>query len=164
MQCQGCLGFILGCAKHVGNNTGPNWEYHTHYPLGKPKDDVSAHIPPEVTPGFKEALRCNWVNAPGATVLMCRRALQVSCDREQAVGNDLFTQIDDLASKGRITETLKRMAHRIRLLGKQGAHGDYSDIDETIEAKDAEDALKFMQHYLDHVYVLPKQLEEPPKS
>src|SRR5262249_25705483 len=95
-----------------------------------------------------------------ATVLMCRRSLQVSCDREKATGKDLFTQIDDLAQKQLITEPLKKMAHRIRLLGKKGAHGDYSDIDETITEKDADDAIKFMRHYLEHVYVLPSQLED----
>ena len=69
-------------------------------------------------------------------------------------------QIADLADKQRITGTLKEMAHRIRLLGKKGAHGDYSDINDNITEKDAEDAITFMRHYLDHVYVLPKRLEE----
>jgi hypothetical protein len=55
------------------------------------------------------------------------------------------------------------MAHRIRLLGKQGAHGDYSDIDATITEKDAEDAITFMRHYLEHVYVLTEQLKESAK-
>jgi hypothetical protein len=44
--------------------------------------------------------------------------------------------------------------------GKKGAHGDYSDIDDTIGEKDAGEAIKFMRHYLEHVYVLPKQLED----
>src|SRR5580700_9964203 len=91
-----------------------------------------------------------------AVVLMCRRSLQASCDIERANGNDLFAEIDDLASKRRIAEPLKKMAHRIRLLGKKGAHGDYSDIDATIGEIDANQALTFMRHYFDHVYVLPK--------
>jgi hypothetical protein len=78
---------------------------------------------------------------------------------EKASGKNLFAQIDDLASKQRITEPLKKMAHRIRLVGKQAAHGDYSDIDATITEKDADDALSFMGHYVEHVYILPKQLE-----
>lgn len=74
------------------------------------------------------------------------------------MGKDLFTQIDDLAAKQKITEPLKKMAHRIRLLGKKGAHGDFSDIDDTITPQDAEDAIKFMRHYFEHVYVLPARL------
>jgi hypothetical protein len=116
-------------------------------------------VPIEIAPYFKEALRCRWIDAYGATVLMCRRALQVSCDREKAAGKDLFTQIDDLASKQIINPTLRAMAHNIRLLGKRGAHSDYSDIDSEIADKDADAAILFMSHYLDHVYVLPKKLE-----
>jgi hypothetical protein len=156
MQCQACLGYILGCATQRGPDT---WQYVRHYPIGQPHDTVSPHVPAEIAFDFKQAIRCRGVKAFGATVLMCRRSLQVSCDMENADGKDLFKQIDDLASKQRITEPLKKMAHRIRLLGKQGAHGDYSDIDATITEKDADDAILFMAHYVEHVYVLPKQLE-----
>jgi hypothetical protein len=83
---------------------------------------------------------------------------------EKAEGNDLFNQIDDLAAKQRITGTLQRMAHRIRLLGKRGAHSDYSDIDATIGVTDADQALTFMSHYFEHIYVLPKQLEGKPEA
>ena len=116
---------------------------------------MAPEIPKEVGAGWKEALRCYWIKSFGATVLMCRRSLQVSCDREKAVGNDLFKQIDDLASKQITTDPLRKMAHRIRLLGKIGAHGDYSDIDETIGEKDALDAITSMRHYLDHVSSYP---------
>jgi hypothetical protein len=158
MQCQGCLNFIL--ARVERNTQHGNFVYIKHWPMGEPSDDeVSGTIPEEVSSEFKEALRCQWIKGYRATVLMCRRALQVSCDKEEAVGNDLFTQIDDLAKKQKITEPLKKMAHRIRLLGKRGAHGDFSDIDATIKPVDAEEAVTFMRHYLEHVYVLPAKLE-----
>ena len=165
MQCQGCRRFILGSVVWHGNigRIPESLHYEVHYPLGKPNDDVSADIPEEVAARYKEALRCRHVAALGATVLMCRRSLQVSCDREKAIGGDLFKQIDDLAAKQRIDGTLRQMAHRIRLLGKQGAHGDYSDIDKTITEKDADDALTFMHHYLEFVYVLPAKLGISPE-
>lgn len=133
--------------------------YLRHYPLGAPNDSLSTDIPAEIAVAFKEAIRCRWINADQATVLMCRRALQVSCDMEKAEGKDLHKQIDNLAAKQRITEPLRKMAHRIRLLGNEGAHGEYSDIDNTITEKDADDAIKFMRHYLEHVYELPRRLE-----
>ena len=131
-----------------------------HYPLETPDDSLPEEIPEEISRDLKEALRCHWIKSFKATVLMCRRALQASCDKEQAAGKDLHSQIADLADKQRITGTLKKMAHRIRLLGKKGAHGDYSDINDNITEKDAMDAITFMRHYLEHVYVLPRQLEE----
>lgn len=176
MQCQDCLNFILAIVFTRPNS--PVFEYEAHFPLGKPNDTVDEVIPVEIRAAFQEALRCHWVKAYQATVLTCRRALQVSCDREllesqqgeqpteqekkQNSRKDLYTQIDELAAKQRITETLRKMAHRIRLLGKVGAHGDYSDVDATIGEKDADDAIQFMGHYLDHVYVLPAKLEPPP--
>lgn len=158
-RCVACNGFILGILKTVRVDLHHSrFDYHEHFPLGTPNDSVAPEVPAEIASDFREALRCRWVKSYKATVLMCRRSLQVSCDMEKAIGKDLFTQIDDLATKQRITEPLKKMAHRIRLLGKKGAHGDYSDIDDTITPNDADDAVKFMQHYLEHVYVLPAKL------
>lgn len=153
-QCVGCNGFILA----IVENDTVRWHYKQHYPVSLPNDDVNDLIPDEIKPAFREALRCRWVVSFQAVVLMCRRCLQVSCDREGAQGGDLFKQIDDLAGKGTITKTLKDMAHRIRLLGKKGAHGDYSDIDDTVTEADADDAILFMRNYLDFVYVLPAKL------
>jgi hypothetical protein len=159
LRCIACNGYILGIVRFVSQSPySASPVYESHYPIGLPEESVPEEIPSQIAEDFKEALKCVWVNAYKATVLMCRRCLQVSCDMEKAEGKDLFHQIDDLAANQRITEPLKKMAHRIRLLGKQGAHGDYSDIDETITKKDAEDAITFMRHYLDHVYVLQAKL------
>jgi hypothetical protein len=153
-RCIACNEYILAMLK-LGELT---WVYDRHYPLGEPNDTLSEDIPVEIRSDFKEAIRAEWIKAYKATVLMCRRSLQTSCDMEKAVGKDLYTQIDDLAAKQKITAPLKGMAHRIRLLGKKGAHGDYSDIDDTITPKDAADAIQFMKHYLEHVYVFPARL------
>ena len=155
-KCQACGKYILGIIKQLQMN----WFYLEHYPVDTPGDDVAGEIPEEIAGEFKEALRCRWIKSFKATVLMCRRALQVSCDREEAEGKDLFTQIDYLAQQQKITKPLRDMAHRIRLSGKKGAHGNYSDLNDVVEEKDADEAILFMRHYLDHVYVLPKQLEE----
>lgn len=161
LQCVSCNKFILGIVGFVPKGDGTaTLKCLEHYPVGKPDDSVSTDVPDGIREDFREALRCRWVDAFKATVLLCRRALQVSCDREQAKGNDLYTQIDDLASNQHITEPLRKMAHRIRLLGKKGAHGDYSDIDDTTTAKDADDAVTFMHHYLEHVYILPARLAD----
>ena len=138
---------------------GYRWHYEAHYPLELPDDSLPEETPEEILGDLKEACKCYWIKSFKATVLMCRRALLASCNKEQAAGRDLYSQIDDLVEKERITGTLKKMAHRIRLLGKKGAHGDYSDINDDITEKDAKDALTFMLYYLQHVYVLPKQLE-----
>jgi hypothetical protein len=161
LQCISCHEYILGIARYVPSAGYRSFSpvYEAHYPLGRPQQIVSGDIPDPIKASFNEALRCRWMDAFGATVLMCRRALQVSCDQGKAVGSDLYNQVDDLAKKGKITEPLRSMAHRIRLLGNKGAHGDYTDIDETVTNQDADDAIVFMQHFLEHVYVLPAKLD-----
>jgi hypothetical protein len=160
LRCIGCNEFILGFLRTSPQRSRDNpWAYEAHYPLGLTDDSVAAEVPPNIASDFQEALRCCGVKSWKATVLMCRRALQTSCDLEGAEGKDLYTQIDDLAQKQRITSPLKEMAHKIRLLGKKGAHGDYSDIDESIIENDAKQAIKFMRHYFEHVYVLKASLE-----
>jgi hypothetical protein len=65
--------------------------------------------------------------------------------------------IDDLASKGTITDTLKQFAHEVRFTGNVGAHSDgLGDVKES----DAEDIMAFTFQYLEHVYVMPAVLED----
>ena len=47
------------------------------------------------------------------------------------------------------------MASHIRLLGNIGAHGEAEMTQE-----DADQAFLFMQHYLDHIYVLPQVIKD----
>ena len=164
-QCIACHEYILAILSTVeAGRNAVRWVYNSHYPLGRPNDAVSDDIPTQVRSDFQEAIRAEWIKAYKAAVLMCRRSLQTSCDLEGAKGNDLYNQIDDLSVKQKITQPLKDMAHRIRLLGKKGAHGDYSDIDDTITPEDAADAITFMRHYFEHVYVLPAKLSVPLKG
>lgn len=163
-RCIACEEYILAILGAEVGYSSMRWVYQAHYPLGDPNDTLPDEIPAPIRSDFREAIRAEWIKAYKASVLMCRRSLQASCDIEKAAGNDLYTQIDDLASKQRINKPLKDMAHRIRLLGKKGAHGDYSDIDDTITPEDASDAITFMRHYFEHVYVLPAKLAIPLKG
>src|ERR1700730_2429537 len=90
MSCVACNWYILGIVQGEPPN---HMYYEAHYPIGLPSDAVPKEIPEPVREDFREALRCHWVESWRATVLMCRRALQVSCDKEGAIGKDLFTQV-----------------------------------------------------------------------
>lgn len=159
MQCQGCLKFILGVVRK-GQIT---WEYEEHYPLGKPDDSVSTHVPASIASDFSEALRCFWVRSYKATVAMCRRSVEASCADLKAKGKNLKDKIDGLANEGIITEPLKRMAHRVRLTANEELHGKADDLDEFSE-KEAEAILTCVREYFHHVYVMPallKAYDEP---
>jgi uncharacterized protein DUF4145 len=154
MQCPGCLKLILGIVLHIPRT--PNYDYEAHYPLGKPNETVDPSVPQDVAEDFKEAIRCQWVQAYRACVVMCRRALQTSVLLLNAAGGTLIKQIEDLAAKGVITAPLKDFAHEIRLTGNAGAHSDgLTDVKEA----DAEAIVEFTREFFDHVYVMPAKLK-----
>jgi hypothetical protein len=163
-RCIACRKFILA-ALHAG---GGEWEYAFHYPLGKPNDDVSEHIPENVRNDFKEALRCQWTKAYNATAEMCRRAVETAClDLGAPYDEVLENMIDYLEANKTITPGLKDVAHNVRLAGNRGAHpwkvgqAIAKPIPVVvIEEPHAKAIVNFTQHFLESVYVIPKQLTD----
>jgi hypothetical protein len=167
MQCQGCLGYILG----VFSPQGSEFFYRSHYPLGKPDEAVAEEIPDHIKDDFKEALRCLWVNAYNATAEMCRRALEASCiDLGAPSDKVLEKMIDWLEINRKITPYLKEAAHKIRLGGNRGAHphpdgpaavpvvaaAGSAEIVEKIGKEHAEAIVEYTREFFHHVYVGPK--------
>jgi hypothetical protein len=154
-QCETCKQFALV----VGHPQGQNQPSHliAFYPFGKPRDAVDQNVPKPIADDFAEALRCHWIQAYRACVVMCRRAVQSSALHLGAKGGRLIDQIDDLSKNGIITTPLKEFAHEIRLTGNDGAHPDQDGLEE-ITQKDGEAIIEFTREYLHHVYVMPAKL------
>jgi Domain of unknown function (DUF4145) len=169
-RCIACREFILAALKYGQRvyGRGNEWMYALHYPLGKPDETVSEHIPEAVRLDFQEALRCQFVNAHSATVEMCRRAIESSCLNLGAPFDQVLeNMIDWLEAQRTITPTLKDVAHKVRLSGNRGAHpwkvGE--PIAEpvpivVIEKEHAEAVVSFTRHFLEHVYVIPSKLPQ----
>jgi hypothetical protein len=171
MQCQGCLDYILAIFVHSGHS----FAYSKHFPLGKPDERVANEIPPHIQEDFKEALRCQFVEAWNATAEMCRRAIEASCIDLGVPANKikvLEDMIDWLEKERKITPDLKEAAHKVRLGGNRGAHppegGPKTEMGipaepgpiEKIEKEHAEAIVDFTRHFFQYVYVIPKQLDK----
>jgi hypothetical protein len=152
MQCQGCLGFILAAANRDSYN---RWSYVVHYPIGRPDASVAPEVPEAIAADFGEALKCRWLDCFRATLLMCRRAIETSCNELGAQGKSLLGKIDNLATDGKITEGLKNLAHHIRLEGNEGAHG----LADELAPEKVDAVISFARQYFNYVYVLPAQLK-----
>jgi Domain of unknown function (DUF4145) len=157
-QCESCKGYLL----IIGEKTAGGSQYHlaAAFPLGKPNDTVAQEVQQEasdVAADFKEALRCHWVKAYRASVVMCRRAIQSSALALKADGGRLVDQIDDLFKIGKITESLKDFAHEVRLTGNDGAHPDKDGLSD-VKEDDSAAIIEFTREYLHHVYVMPAKL------
>jgi hypothetical protein len=149
----------ISCNDHILATLGRDprtgdWRYASHYPLGKPDDAVADEIPDVVKPDFKEALRCQWVDAYNATIEMCRRALESSCLQ---LGADpklvLSAMIDWVHKEGKITNSLREMAHKIKLGGNRAAHPGLE-----LTKEDADAVIDFTFEYFQHVYVTPARM------
>jgi hypothetical protein len=136
-----------------------------------------------VAEDFSEALRCQWIKAHKACVVMCRRAVQASALALGAPkGKKLDQQIDALFAAGKITGPLKDFAHEVRLTGNKGAHpdkdaaastttspdaADRAEDDDNLQdvsEKDADDIVEFTREYLHHIYVMPAKLKARKKA
>ena len=120
--------------------------------------DSDEELPEEVKVAFREAMKALNEEIWNGCVTMCRRALEEATGDLGAEGKDLFTQIDDLETKRKITPELKEWAHEARLGGKLGAHGMKQK--KWADKEDAEEVLEFCRWFFRYVYVLPKQLAE----
>ena len=163
MRCQGCGEHILGIVALIPAHLPLLLAY---YPVGKPNDSVDPSVPEDIGFDFAEALRCLWVRAFKAAIIMCGRALQTSCDDLGAKGASLYEQIDDLAKKGTITEPLRQWAHTVRLSRNRKAHDKGDAVPVVVSAEerekqlesDAEAIAAFTREYFHHVYVMPEKL------
>jgi hypothetical protein len=155
VQREACKGFGVV----LGYRQIPQYPFtfRAFYPIGQPNDKVDEAIPAKIADDFREALRCRWIEAYKATVTMCRRSIQSSCLDQKVDSKRLVAQIDELASKGMITEPLRQFAHAVRLEGNDGAHPDPDGL-ENVTPKDADDIIEFTREYLHHVYVMPAKL------
>ncbi len=150
--------FVLVVGQRVPSTGDNNFSLVAVYPLGKPNDFVDETVPPEIASDFREALRCQWIEAHKATVTMCRRALQASAIALGASGERLIYQIDYLATKGTITSPLKALAHEVRVTGNVGAHPDRDGLSD-VKKEDAVDMVEFTREFFHHVYVMPAKLK-----
>ena len=126
-----------------------------YYPKRTPKMDSS--IPESVAEDYAEAIKCFDVGANRASAAMCRRALQSSVLERGAKKAKLRDQIDDLREKQIITGAIGDWAHEIRLTGNIGAHPDEDGL-EDVSPEDADGLIKFMEEYLNYVYVMPAKV------
>jgi hypothetical protein len=158
-QCVSCKKFLLVTATKNAGQGATEFSLQAVYPINKPKDTVDGAVPKAIADDFAEAIRCQFILAYKATVTMCRRALQAAAlEKKASADRPLIHQIDELATKGVITNPLKEMAHAIRLTGNVGAHPDEDGLKDVTD-NDAEDIVQFTKEFFHHVYVMPAKLK-----
>lgn len=110
----------------------------------------TAFIPDGVAGFFKEANDALSISAHRAVLLLVRSVVEATAKDRGIDDGSLVTKINTLSEQGHIRSGTKDMAHALRILGNDMAHGD---IEEVPTREDAEDALVIARFVLDDVYV-----------
>jgi len=149
--CSNCNGVIV--SKFT---PGQNINNSQIFPLVKIKPKIKIDkLPDNIRNDYLESLENYSNGCYTSSVIMCRRVVQQSCIEKGVEKKNLFDQIEEL----KIDDNLKKLAHKLRFWGNNGAHPDIL-LGEKIEEKDTKVAVDFTEKFLQYVYVIPKEIEE----
>jgi len=110
----------------------------------------TAFIPDGVAGYFKEAHDAFSIGAYRAVLLLVRSVIEATAKDRKVTTGTLVEKINKLDEEGHIRRGTRDMAHALRILGNDMAHGN---IDEVPSQEDADDALTIARFVLDDVYV-----------
>lgn len=117
-------------------------------PSMRPVD--TTFIPEGVAGFFREAHDAFSISAYRAVLLLVRSVIEATAKDRKIDTGSLVQKINKLHEDGHIRGGTKDMAHALRILGNDMAHGD---IDDVPTQEDADDALVIARFVLDDVYV-----------
>lgn len=141
------LGTIFAATEAVREGEAMAIESWSPPPM-RPVD--TTFIPDGVAGYFREAHDAFSVNAYRAVLLLVRSVIEATAKDRGITTGRLIQKINKLHSDGHIRKGTKDMAHALRILGNDMAHGD---IDDVPTQEDADDALTIARFVLDDVYV-----------
>lgn len=114
-------------------------------------DDVPQHL----ASAASEAHECNSIGAYRAAIALTRSVLEATAKDQGYTSGNLVSKIDQMHSAGIIRTHIKEVAHEIRHLGNDMAHGDFVD---PVSAEESEMALVLMGEVLSEVYQSPARV------
>ena len=103
-----------------------------------------------------EAHQCASIGAWNAVATMARRSVQAAALERGAPEGNALRQIKWLAEEGHINESLREVADRLRIGGRDGAHPEFEAIDESGAVR----LLGFLDTLLTYLYEIPHSLEQ----
>ncbi|MGA8248757.1 MAG: DUF4145 domain-containing protein [Nocardioides sp.] len=144
------------CSKVVGgyvdHSTGDVFEYWPKHVGGK----VFPEVPEHIGSTADEAHKCLSIGAHRGAIALARAVVEATAKHHKIIKGLLDKKIDEMATKGIISEAMKDAAHEIRFAGNEVAHADLAE--EPITKEDAEEVLQLMDAILTRVYQEPAQV------
>lgn len=108
------------------------------------------HIPDDVAGFLTEAHHALSIGAYRAVLLLVRSTIEAAAKQKGITDGNLYKKIDGMKAAELIRKGTSEMAHALRILGNDMAHGDIGVVP---TKEDAEDALTVLRFVLEDVYV-----------
>ncbi|MCE0877167.1 DUF4145 domain-containing protein [Pseudomonas monteilii] len=112
-------------------------------------------LPPPLKAIYEESLKALTGGLPVLAAIGMRALLEGVCKEKQAKGDNLYYQIEDLASRGVLNPQNAKILHKVRALGNEAAH--------ELTAQKASQlglAMNILEHLLKDVYINPRLYEQ----
>jgi hypothetical protein len=158
-RCPNCgkPSLIVFGARDVGG--GSKYHVRTQYPRYSP--EKMNDVPVEIENDRYEAWKCYFGGCFKSSAIMARAALQRAVRVLKAKDGSLYNEIEDLKNKGVITKQLADFAHEVRITGNDMAHPEEMS---TVDKKEIEESLDFLDGFLETVFILPAIAERRRKA
>ena len=117
---------------------------------------LSSAIPESIAIDFVEAQRSFRAKAYRASIVMCRRVLEMTSAELGVRRGTLAASLDALKEDGHIDSRLYEWATELRLVGNAAAH----DIGSGVSRLDAEDVLAFTEAIIDYLFVYRDRFDQ----
>lgn len=112
-------------------------------------------VPDHIAAAADEAYRCRSINALRASVLLARGVIEAGCKHKGITSGRLAAKIDKMKDDGHLRTHTQQMAHEIRYMGNDMAHGDF--ITE-VDTEAADEMLDLMSEFLNEVFQGPARV------
>ncbi len=127
-------------------------------------DELSGTAPPDTPPttaSYFEQATASLANGHfDAAGMMFRKSLESATKllSPECANKSLYSRIEDLVSKGALTEDMGKWAHEVRLGGNDAAHDD-----EPFTLAEAEELRNFIENFLRYAFTLPSAVHRRAK-
>jgi hypothetical protein len=158
-QCRNCMAFVhvLWSAQEFPSSMHGLYGYYV-LPAPMGKSEPSENWPSTVQRYWTQAHESLKVENWDAAAIMARSAVQFALREKGAVKGTLYSEIEDLASKGILQPIMKDWSHEVRAMANDSAHPDLQAP--PTDPQDARDVVQFLDFLLTYLYDLPKHIED----
>lgn len=113
------------------------------------------HVPDHIAGAAQEAYECGSRGKRRAAIMLARAVIEATAKDKGITKGNLKDKIDSLADAQLIRPHIKQIAHGVRLLGNEMAHGDFVA---PVSTEESDLVIELMGEILNEVYQSPAKL------